>query len=711
MRLGTQTASPFQLLSESVLSKLEVFHSDKDVVAAQARLLDADETLAFWTNVKSEATSRRTTFQRAHTKQLERELEARFGPLKGIATRSWMLTLLRWCSEQGETRWIGKPFLPPHASILIIFMAFRGRLPITQLALLCCSLFAVHPLLVVLALLCLKRLLHNSPYVDKLGLKSYLARTSRQRHKQRLRTAVTTALEYKMSTSWCHLQQVLPQVADQLALERVPEEALDDIDVEFHGGTLLARLYAAALTARAGRRVAVTLDEQDSSEIELQPENAPCAFPSSLHLGQFPSRYAALLKAVTSLHRGVTFDTVGSPSTAYAYAVRVFGEGSSVVAIPAGVNRWLDVASQTTCINKPVLLNVMRHAHVVASNFLPHVIDAALTHRIGDYDGGSTLASSWTSVFSSDRMLYARVASSPVRMLRSIARKLIMLVPQPRRNSTSQNAFKAAASYSVMDGLRKLVVHPNGELIDYEMFPRESNTEDGTTEQSIRKLAGLNPLPARNFAEWCWGLSHSLTGFHRPLSAEDLYSALVHTISEQGGCFVPTPPSKSSVSISLSLPSASPRRTLIAFKGDETALDVPIDIPVLVDDARIMFFHVKQPANTSNLMIACVCEHTRPISVENVLANITNLFPCTDGNDIFVAAIPTREAKEDNCGGSGRASTLREAAKPVQGDTIPGPAGAIAAGWLAAHKALGYSTTDMLNANGSLIGDLTHPPL
>mmetsp|Transcript_23196 Transcript_23196/g.71303 ORF Transcript_23196/g.71303 Transcript_23196/m.71303 type:complete len:711 (+) Transcript_23196:107-2239(+) len=710
MRLGTQTASPFELLSESVLSKPEVFHSDHDVVAAQARLLDVDETLAFWAALKSEATSRRKTFQRAQAKQLQRELEARFGRLNGMAKRSWMLMFLRWCSEQGETRWIGRPFLPLHALILIIFMAFRGRLPIIQLALLCCSLFVVHPLIVVLALVCLNRLLHDSPSSNELGLQSYLVRTSRQRQKERLATAATNALERKdLTTHWRHLQHVLPQVVDQLALKEMPENASHDIDVEFHGGSLLARLYAAALTSRAGRRVAVTLDEQDASEIELQPQCAPCAFPSSLHLGQFPSRYAPLFEAVTPLHRSLIFDTVGNPSTAYAYAIRVFGKGSSVVVIPAGVHRWLDVACQTTCINKPVLLNVLRHAHVVASDFLPHVVDASLADRVGD-DIGSTLGNSWTSVISSHRFPIVGLMLSPVRILLSVVQKLIV----SQRIGVSRNAFKAAASYSVMDALRKLVVHPNCELFDDEILRRESSTEDGTLEHSLQKLAGLNPLPARNFAEWCWGLSHSLAGFHRPLSPVDLYATLVHTISEHGGCFVPTPPSKASVSITFSIPSASPRRTLIAFKGEKTALDVPLDIPVLVDDARIMFFQVNQPATTSNLQIACVCEHVEPISVENVLANIANLFPSTDGNAIFAASLPpsvVKETKSCGGGGGGQASALREGAKPVQCDSIPGPAGAIAAGWLAAHKALGYTSMDMLNANRNLILDLAHPPL
>jgi len=698
-----------------VLPNWGILYSDEEVAAVEEALFDEAETAVFWAGLKRDVTSRRKTFQHARASRFERELEARFGIFKGMARKPWAAKLLDWWSE---VRWMGKPLLPIHASVIILFMAYRGRLPPAQLALLCCLLFTVHPLLVVVGFLGFKRLLFGkgqSKYRPKRGGRGAALRKLDHNEAARPYPLMFEDNEQRNGHGRRRQRQVVRSQGDDLVIPET-EDSLEteDVDVAFHGGALLARLYAAALTARAGKRVAVTLEEHDSKQIELRPKNAPCTFPLRVHLGQFPSCYAALVDAATPWHHPLTFEPVGAFDTGYVYAMRVFDQGARVVVLPAGIDQWLNTACEATSISKSALLHVLHQARMVANDVLPHVLEPVLDDNLdamySDNLEGIAGANKKSFLRRWRRLLSYRVVL-PFRKLRSIIEKAIMLVCHREKRSTT-NLFQIAASYSVVDALQKLVVATSKTNMQKRRHNTDIMSEDHSENMikaALQKLAALNPLPARNFAEWCWGLSHSLAGFHRPRRAKDLYAALVETVRDHGGCFVAVPSSKAAASLEFA-PYTPPRRTLIAFRGDEATLDVPFDFPVITKDVSITFSQVDSTEDSNELLVACVCEHQQRLSVEAVLAKIAGLFPNTKGNDVFAA--PSAEGDEAGRPGSALAcmSSSEATGKPIQCDIIPGPAGAIVAGWLAAHKALGYTSFDILFANRNIVLDFACVP-
>ena len=51
---------------------------------------------------------------------------------------------------------IGDPILPQHTCLVLLFMAYRGKMPIIKFVLLACLLFAVHPVLILTGLVMLQ---------------------------------------------------------------------------------------------------------------------------------------------------------------------------------------------------------------------------------------------------------------------------------------------------------------------------------------------------------------------------------------------------------------------------------------------------------------------------------------------------------------------------------------------------------------------------
>lgn len=153
MKLATRSASALDSLSVQILPNdaSRVYESDEEIAAAGALShgMDDEEKADFWRDVKRDALSRRATYERARHNRYERELVARFGIFKGIVTQPWAIRLLRWADEASRIRFIGDPLLNAHSCVIVLFMAYRGRMPADKFVFFACFLFSVHPVLVV----------------------------------------------------------------------------------------------------------------------------------------------------------------------------------------------------------------------------------------------------------------------------------------------------------------------------------------------------------------------------------------------------------------------------------------------------------------------------------------------------------------------------------------------------------------------------------
>lgn len=145
MKLGGKTGYALNSLSEVVFTPDHVYETDEEIAEAKALCmgLDEDERASFWRDVKKETTNRQQTFARAKQQRYERELYARFGMFKDMP---WAVRVLQHVEE---FRVFGSPLLNFQSCVIILFMAWRGRMPTDKFAFLVAFLFSVHPVVVV----------------------------------------------------------------------------------------------------------------------------------------------------------------------------------------------------------------------------------------------------------------------------------------------------------------------------------------------------------------------------------------------------------------------------------------------------------------------------------------------------------------------------------------------------------------------------------
>mmetsp|Transcript_15662 Transcript_15662/g.49019 ORF Transcript_15662/g.49019 Transcript_15662/m.49019 type:complete len:520 (-) Transcript_15662:432-1991(-) len=154
MRVGSKAASAFEgVLGAEVLPSeaRKVYETEEEIREAEWRSMGMsdEEKGEFWKEVKRVSLSRRAVYERARANRYERELYARFGMFKGVATQPWAMAALRWLDDCSRIRLVGDPVLNAHSCVIVLFMAWRGRMPADKFVLLACFLFAVHPVVVV----------------------------------------------------------------------------------------------------------------------------------------------------------------------------------------------------------------------------------------------------------------------------------------------------------------------------------------------------------------------------------------------------------------------------------------------------------------------------------------------------------------------------------------------------------------------------------
>ena len=129
MKLGSKKASPLNDLDDVVLPVFAEYADDEEVERAAAQPLDEDEASIFWEDLRREASSRKKVYGSAEANRVERELLERFGRFKGVATHPWAVAAATRLEAAARTRLVGDPVLPLHTCVVILFMAYRGRMP------------------------------------------------------------------------------------------------------------------------------------------------------------------------------------------------------------------------------------------------------------------------------------------------------------------------------------------------------------------------------------------------------------------------------------------------------------------------------------------------------------------------------------------------------------------------------------------------------
>ena len=129
MKLGSKKASPLNDLDDVVLPVFAEYADDEEVERAAAQPLDEDEASIFWEDLRREASSRKKVYGSAEANRVERERRERCGRFKGGATHPWAVAAATRLEAAARTRLVGDPVLPLHTCVVILFMAYRGRMP------------------------------------------------------------------------------------------------------------------------------------------------------------------------------------------------------------------------------------------------------------------------------------------------------------------------------------------------------------------------------------------------------------------------------------------------------------------------------------------------------------------------------------------------------------------------------------------------------
>jgi len=730
MKLGTPAASPFEELAALVLPRHDVFESDEAIAAAAAAPLDEEEAFVFWDDLKK-ATSRRRVYASANAARLERELTARFGIFKGVATHPYTLRVVQIVSDWSQIRLMGPPVVALHAAVVILFMAYRGKMPLPQFVLLSCFLFRVHPVLVVAGGLVTLRLKTRKrlpkPYYDK-------------KKKSKASSPPPQAGPCLPVTS---LEEDAATLIDRLATGSLGTASCSEVDVAFEGGRLLSRLYAGALSAKAGLTVAVKLyPRHDDKELELRPKKAPCFFPgaSDWRFGQFASKYRRLIDAALLDGDAVEWVPVGDADDGYAYAIRVFDRGDPVV-LRAGPEAFVEAAFQASRVERPKLLHVLQQAMLVANDVSAHCARRlspgaaaadGTTSSQGAAKGATTTTTTTTTSKKSSAAPPSANASAPPAAAptlgMAVLRKAGLVAPDAVDASRGGSVFAAAESYETPAALVKLCAAPGAE-----------DSQDAALRFALDRLACVGsagvakPEPPATFGAWCFGASHALAGFERPADPKALAAALVRTILAYGGAVeaddVATTAARvvrlggSSSSSKKTTADKPPPRTLIAFDGDAASLEVPVTgLRVVADDFVCSFSHAATSSSASEHVAttACVVEHHAPRlpAPERVLDDVAALFPRTRGCSIFACRsdFSAGTADDDEAAAHRRGGPATPSSPPAEpvadADDLPGAAGDLVAGWLAAHHACRYTAFDLLALHRNLLTDLPNlPPL
>jgi hypothetical protein len=690
MKLATKAASPLNSLSGVILPRLDEYLTDDDIYRARSRPLNDKEVLNFWDDTRKETSSRTKVLGAAHSNRVERELFERFGVLRHVTTHRYSLQMMSCADAVLRTRLTGNPILPLHTCIVILFMAYQGRMPLNMFFVLACFLFTVHPFLVIILFLFMGKLISRKPA-----------------------TQIPLASESSLATGPANN------------------------NVMVYGGGVRG-LYTGALLACAGQRVTVLIPQSScDGGANVHPKGAPCEFVlERCEFGQV-SKFEALLSPCLHVTKPVIFEPVGCAQTGWVHAVLFTGDLSQPVPLRSGSRAWVDDISRAFGTDHSILAYTLQQVAMVFKDMIPFMVaklpDDPCFMRLRTWNRTSSAADYFTRAA---RITTAEAASriaggirAPILVLDLLER--ICAVCGLRRElectppeKISFAAWCASVAHSI-DGyhvpkggashlcasLRATIEAHGGEI------------QTDTVVQSIRFVDDRNPSAGIVTTARRSGIVETLctTKVVLGVDASECFRLLRDTRER---CNLTTTGER--INDPLNQPQAQLIvRTLIAFPGTCKDLDTPQAVPVfwrkqsgcpiLPDDEtkwRAVTFR-----DATNGIVACVVEsHSSPIMqaefVEpdrtrfhlDLLHAIARLFPETEGKAQFVTSLTPSPCGSPHV--PTRYSTGSEALKPAVDDldgvflalddfALSNAAGSVIAGYLAAHAVLGYTSNDV----------------
>lgn len=685
MKLGSKVGTPLDDLDDIILPGLQEYQTDADALPRESKPLSEEECSVFWEDVRKEVSSRKQVHGAAHMNRIERELVERFGAFKNILTHPYSRLVARCLGTIMRTRFVSDPILPTHTCIVLLFMAYQGKMPTRRLFLLACFLFAVHPLLVVLGLILLQNV-----YRQKYEL--------------------------------------------QGPTHRLRDECL--VDVLIYGGGLKG-LYAGALLVRAGCRVIVLVPHTKcDGGSTVCPEGSPCEFVlDRCEIGQI-ARYEALLLPCLHPSKPIVFEPVGSAQAGWAHGVVVAGDINHPIPLRSGAQAWADDLSRALGAERCCLVALLQQAAAVFLDMFPFVSarlpkDASLLrfHTLTDHKNTMATFEVASSMTFSEAARQITSAARQTPMPHAfkwacaticLLREEYVLPEQVSFAAWSTSIIHGIDGYHVPKGgisllcasLETTIKSCGGEvrtstiIHDVETICDHEKSVLVTTSIGPERTSGTYLAQKVLFAVDAFDCFRILKAANMPI--QDIQRSRLF-------------PSRRPGSFDSVLPIL---RTLIAFKGTCKDLDVPQAVPTFLRkgcnptnlgtfdglDWKTITFH-----DAPKAIVACVVEgpvascwkgtmgqdssgQPREPYFKDILHRLAYFFPKTEGKVIHISTLgPT--PRDFSCFKARHLETTIHNLDNIffaQDDlALSKAAGSVIAAYVAAHAVLGYRRRDL----------------
>ena len=615
---------------------------------------------------------------------------------------------MRFTETMMKIQLIGDPILPSHTCMVLLFMAYQGKMPGIKFTLLACLLFAVHPVLVFVGLVLLFIL--RAPGA-RVVLKS--AKSSPQ------------------------------------------------LDMLVYGGGIKG-LFTGALLARAGCRVTVLVPQPKSDGGAIsRPVGAPCDFVlDRCEFGQV-SRYSALLSPCIHATKPLAFEPVGNVRTGWAHGVVVADDLCHPLLLRRGIRAWIDDLSRAFGANRGILMVTIGQAAIVfrelfsflsaklpetASNF------TEFSWRNIDCAGGAYAAAAGMTVSeAANRIVRATHATKTAPVPEPLPLICAISALFREENLLPDHMSFAAWSTSVMHGIHGYHVPKGGtpylcaslEATIQEYGGRiRTNTVVGAVEtlnSEEKVFVSVPPVGVDSKSR--------IFAANKVVLAVDAFESLLLAREAAKHAMLLQQQQQDNIGSSSSCGSTELKlvraqqivRTLVAFRGTCRDLDAPHAVPVFWRKCMRVSVACKDPGiiewktvtlrDVPNEIVSCVVEGPVPPSLisncsrgvhidhateyhQHVLGHIAKLFPKTAGKEVYVASLePFSRGFSHNparyAGGPGGLSPtvngLDNVILAFDEFTMSNCAGSVLAAYLAAHAALGYAKNDLHQLHRDLL--------
>jgi len=587
---------------------------------------------------------------------------------------------------------IGDPILPQHTCLVLLFMAYRGKMPIIKFVLLACLLFAVHPVLILTGLVMLQ-CLHRQMKAPK--------------------GKFTRGSLSKVST----------------------------IDAVVYGGGLRG-LYTAALLARAGGKVTVLIPQSRcEGGATACLDGAPCDFIlDRCEFGQV-SRYETLLSVCLHASKPVIFEPIGDQRTGWAHGVLVVGDHCHPVPLRSGAKAWVNDLSRASGADRRMLTIALTQAIAVYNELLPFVLtkipySATLLCWLGvgcqrnETIPGFTAAACITVSEAASHITHITNNSSSPTNSHFVRSCTVYGLLREEHAPICEVSF-AAWSASVVHGINGYHIPKGGisQLCASLQATVQANGGQVLTNACVRAIR------LRDHSRNLIHIASTIGEFTADklvlaVDAIECFRLIDRTKDVAGIC-----PRRNSKTVSPSnLKGPSIRqvvRTLIAFPGTCKDLDAPKDLPIFwrkqsatCNDPKVLDCKTITLRDSPNGVASCVVEgpvsslwvnafggndtatDTRNRLHNDILSTIAHLFPLTRGRALYINTLAPSPRGFSHT--PARYLVGKDALGPVINGlsdiflalddfAVSNSAGSVIAGYLAAHTALGYTRAAIIS--------------